>query len=250
MEDTYMPQGYRIVDLTHCLEPGMPMTRSLPRFGLWWHSRHSWGDKVSLQAMLITEHTGTNVDAPRHVVPDGKTLDDLPLDAFMGPAVVLDLRHVAPMTAISAEDIQEAEAKCSRPIQRGEIVLLMTGFDDRGWETKPSLYDTYLKQRPTLSVEAAEYLIGKGIKALGSDTHGPDASAPTMPLHSLLLGEGVILIEALSNLTEIQAERCLFIGLPLKITGGTGSPVRAIAVTGDLTGLLPQELIQDTKGAS
>lgn len=233
-----MAKGYRIVDLTHYLQPGMPMTRSLPRFGMWWHSHESWGDKVSLRAMLITEHTGTNVDAPRHIIPDGKTLDDLPLDKFMGPAIVLDLRHVEPMAAISAEDIRAAEAKSSTSIQPDDIVLLMTGFDDRGWEVKPNLYDQYLKKRPTLALEAAEYLVSKSIKALGSDTHGPDASAPTLPLHNYLLGKEVVLIEALSNLEAIQAERCLFIGLPLKIYQGTGSPVRAIAIVGDLTGLL------------
>jgi len=233
-----MTEGYRITDLTHVLEPGMPMTRSLPRFALWWHSQHAWGDKVSLQAMLITEHTGTNVDAPRHALPEGKTLDDLPLDLFIGPAVILDLRHVEPMAAISAEDIRQAEAHCSERIGHGDIVLLMTGFDDKGWETVPSLYDTYLKKRPTISLEAAEYLVSKGIKALGSDTHGPDASGPTLPLHNYLLGKGIVLIEALSNLTEVGAERCLFIGLPLRIKGGTGSPVRAVAVTGDLSKLM------------
>jgi arylformamidase len=232
-----MGDSFRIVDLSHWLEPGMPMTKSLPRFALWWHSEHSWGDKVSLQAMLITEHTGSNVDAPRHVHPDGETFDEIPLDKFIGSAVVLDLRDQEPSSAITVEDLKASEAKSTTEIRPGDIVLLMTGFDDRGWELNPNLYDTYLKKRPTLSMEAAEYLVSKSIKGLGSDTHGPDASGSQLPLHKYILGEGVLLFEALTNLTAIGVDRCLFLGFPLKIRAATGSPIRAIAMVGDLAGL-------------
>lgn len=227
----------QIIDLSRTLQPGMPETPALPRFSAWWYLQQSLGDAVDLQAMFITEHTGTNVDAPRHVIPEGETIDNLPLDAFIGPALVLDLRYLEPLSEITVEILQAAEAEAERTIEAGDIVLLMTGHDDRHWSLTPTVYRD-MKKRPALTVGAADYLVEREIKALGVDTTSPDISGTPLPVHHRLLGNGVRIIEGLTRLDRIPPGKFFFMALPLKIHGGTGSPVRAIAVTGPLEALM------------
>jgi kynurenine formamidase len=222
----------RIIDLSRTLQPGMPETSALPRFASWWYSLQEWGDAVNMQAMLITEHTGTNVDAPRHVIRGGATVDQLAIESFVGPAQVLDLRGLEPMTPIGPEHLQRAEARLPSPIQAGDIALLMTKYDEQHWRVVPSAY-AELKRRPALTEAGADHLMLKGIKAVGIDTVSPDVSGTTLPVHRALLGKGVLIIEGLKDLDLIPPGRCLFLALPLKICGGTGSPVRAVAIVGD-----------------
>jgi len=228
---------YNVVDLSRTLEIGMPQPMSLPRLGMWLCLRQDWGDQVNCQALLLAEHVGTNCDAPFHVLQDGATIDSLPADAFMGPAVLVDLRHVAPLSIIDRPEIQAWEAGSGVAIREADIVVLMTGFDDKHWRLSPNAAKE-LKRRPSLGMDAAEYLAGKGIAAIGMDTGSPDVSGTDLPVHRYLLGRGVLIIESLTNLDQIPGPRFLFIALPLKIRGGSGSPVRAIAVTGDLSGFL------------
>jgi kynurenine formamidase len=68
-----MSGEFRLIDLSRTLRPGGPETSALPRFATWWYARREWGDAVNFQAMLISEHTGTNVDAPLHVLDEGET---------------------------------------------------------------------------------------------------------------------------------------------------------------------------------
>jgi len=224
----------KIIDLSRALKPGGPETTALPRFASWWYARCEWGDAVNFQAMLISEHTGTNVDAPKHVLDEGETIDQLPIDAFLGPSVVLDLRHLESLDDITPQIIQEAEAKLTSEIQPGDIVLLMTKYDELHWEPYPKGY-AKLRNRPALTPDAADYLVQKRIKAIGVDTVSPDVSGSPLPVHQILLSHGVLIIEALSNLDQIPEGRCLFVALPLKIHGGSGSPVRAVAIVGDLS---------------
>lgn len=232
-----MTRPVRVIDLSRTLRQGEPETSALPRFAAWWYARQDWGDAVNFQAMLVSEHTGTNVDAPRHILAEGETVDQLPVDAFFGPAVVLDLRHLEPLAEITPQVLGAVEAAASVEIRSGDIVLLMTKHDERHWEHRPKGY-AKLKDRPALTVEAAEYLAAKGVKAIGVDTVSPDVSGSPLPVHRHLLGQGVLIIEALSDLDQIPAGRFLFVALPLKIQGGSGSPVRAVAVVGDLSNLI------------
>jgi len=222
-------QNYSFIDLSQTLSMNMPQTSALPRLGMWWCSRHEWDDPINCQQLIISEHHGTNVDAPKHAVLEGLTIDELPVDAFSGPACVLDFSSKAHDSEITSDDIREAEAALPESIEAGDIVLLRTGFDERNMGRTPRQY-SQLRGRPTLSLEAARYLASKKVKAVGVDTVSPDVSGSDLPIHRFLLGEGILIIECLTHLDELPVEKCLFIALPLKIEGGSGSPVRAIAL--------------------
>jgi len=234
-----MAKRTQVIDISRALQPGLPESSALPRFALWWHSRQAWGDRTNFQAMLLAEHTGTNVDAPRHVVPRGATLDELGPAAFIGPALVLDLSHLKPLAPITPDELQAAEARAALRLRRGDIAVLMTRHDERCMRRKRGAADC-LKKRPALTGAAAKFLAARRVKAVGMDTVSPDPSGAVLDVHRYLLERRILIIEGLSRLEAIGPGRFLFIALPLKIKGGTGSPVRAIAVTGDPAGLLGQ----------
>lgn len=222
---------YTVVDLSHRLEMGMPSPGLLPRLGIWPCALQDWGDKVNCQAMIIAEHVGTNCDAPYHVLSDGATIDQLPVDAFMGPAVLVDMRAKRPQSTITADEIRAWEAQSGVEIRAGEIVVVMTGFDDKHWMPIPSVSNA-LKRRPALGMDAAEYLVSKQVKAVGMDTGSPDVTGTDLPVHRYLLGQGCLIVECLTNLHAIGASRFFFIALPLNIKGGSGSTCRAVALVG------------------
>lgn len=222
-------KGFKVIDLSRSLEMGMPQPLSLPRFGMWTCSQKDWGDQVNCNALMIAEHVGTNCDAPFHALDDGCTIDELPIDAFVGNGVVLNLTHKAPKSVISEADIQEQETKLGIRIQLEDIVLIYTGFDDQHWGSRPSIAKE-LKERPSIGMDAAEYLASKKIKAVGMDTGSPDITGTDLPIHQFLLSNGVLIIETLTHLSKLPPSGFLFVALPLKIKGGSGSPVRAAGI--------------------
>lgn len=232
-------KGYKVTDLSHPVEVGMPTPGALPRTGIWDCCRLEWGDQVNCQALLIAEHAGTNCDAPYHVMDDGETLDQMPVDAFMGPAIRVDMRHVPEKGVITKQELQAWEEKSGISIQQGDIVVLWTGFEDKYWKPKPTVAKV-LKQRPSLGLDAAQYLVDKKIAAIGMDAGSPDVTGTDLPVHRLLLGSGVLIIESLANLDQIPDAKFAFIALPLNIKKGSGCPARAVAVTGDLAALARQ----------
>jgi kynurenine formamidase len=161
----------------------------------------------------------------------------LPLDAFFGPAVILDITHLEPLAEITPQVFEAAQAASPSQVREGDILLLMTKYDERHWEERPKGY-AKLKNRPALTLEVAEHIAARGVKAVGVDTVSPDVSGSPLPVHHYLLERGILIIEALSNLDKVPPGRFLFVALPLKIHGGSGSPVRAVAITGDLSSLI------------
>ena len=114
------------------------------------------------------------------------------------------------------------------PIQAGDIVMFDVGYA-RHWGLKPA-YAPFMSDWPGLSGEGAEYLVKRKVKAVGTDAMALDAfGQDAAPAHAALLGNEVLIIENLTNLDKIK-DFCLFIALPLKIKGGSGSPIRAIAL--------------------
>ena len=223
---------FKVIDLSRSLESGMPQSLSLPRFGIWQCLLKDWGDQVNCNALMIAEHIGTNCDAPYHALKKGKKIDDLAIDAFIGPGIVIDLTYKDPKSVISKVEIQEKEKEQGVCISENDIVLLRTDFDDTYWGNSPTIAKK-LMERPTIGTDAAEYLISRRIKAVGMDTGSPDISGTDLPVHRLLLSNSVLIIETLTNLSKLPKDNFLFIALPLKIKGGSGSPVRAAAIVFD-----------------
>ncbi|PRY12515.1 cyclase family protein [Kineococcus rhizosphaerae] len=184
------------VDLTRPLHPGMPVFPGDPEFS----ARVVAGDGFRITELALGSHTGTHVDAPAHVDPDGPAIDELPLDLFAGEAVVLDVRG-----ATAIERLPDVSG-C-------RIVLLRSGSDETH-----------------LTVAAARALREAGVRTVGID--GPSVDAPgTLAVHRVLLGtrdDPGVLVENLTNLAALPG-RVEFFAVPLALSGGDGSPVRAFA---------------------
>ena len=171
-------------------------------------------------------HAGSHVDAPEHNVRGGTQIHQLPLELFMGDAIVADLRDKLPGQAITEKDL---EKRLDNRIRKGDRLLLRTDHNnsyDGGSET-------WMKQSPYLTIGATMWLIDKGVVIVGYDFyHGNDEpNAPRVFHNSRTLSEhGVITMPYLKNLDRIERDRFTLIGLPLKMIGAEASPVRAVAV--------------------
>ena len=160
----------------------------------------------------IYVHTGSHVDAPYHVLSNGKTIEKISLEKFMGKCVVLDFTKVK-------DSITKNHLK-NKNIQKNEIVLL---------KTKNNPDKTFNPNFTYLEKSGAEYLASKKIKVVGIDNLGIERSQPNHETHKILLGKNIPIFEGL-DLSKVKEGRYYFHGLPLKIRKGDGSPVRAILV--------------------
>ncbi len=171
-------------------------------------------------------HAGSHVDAPEHNVRGGTQIHQLPLDLFIGDAVIADLRDKIPGQAITEKDL---EKRLDNRIKKGDRLLLRTDHNnsyDGGSET-------WMKQSPYLTIGATMWCIDKGVTIVGYDFyHGNDEpGAPRVFHNSRTLSEhGVITMPYLKNLDRIGKDRCTLIGLPLNVIGAEASPVRAVAL--------------------
>ncbi len=155
-------------------------------------------DGYYMNVLKMGEHSGTHVDAPAHFLPEGKTVDEMPLEFFMGEGVVVDLRGRG--GEVQLEELPEVDVE-------GRIVLLLTSGRE-------------------LSPEVAQFLVDEGVRAVGTD----GMSIGDEIVHRILLGNEVPVFENLVNLDLLVGLEFTFIGFPLKIEGGSGSPVRAVAI--------------------
>lgn len=174
--------------------------------------------------LRLGSHTGTHVDAPYHIDDSLPKLDELPLDRFVGPAVVVDARDAGPRAPLGPERF----ADVARP---GAIVLVATGWSAH-WGT-----EAYLAH-PYLAPEAARLLAEAGVGTVGIDALSVDPTpAEDFPAHLALCGAGVLIAENLANLAALldaqAAGEAIEVSLlPLRLTRGDGSPVRAVARLG------------------
>jgi kynurenine formamidase len=173
-------------------------------------------------------HTGAHVDSPLHVYRDGITTAELRLDQVIGEAVVVDLSTVGPNHPISIDDLRGGRAD---DVRRDDIVLLRTGWTDAMYGTWPD----YFTQSPWFPPDAAEWLVAKGPKAIGFDffeeycARLPDFTSEDFPMHRVILGAGVVIMEGLTNLGALPRPRAAFSGSFYKIAGTEGAPARFYA---------------------
>jgi kynurenine formamidase len=178
----------------------------------------------------MSEHTGTHIDAPLHFIAEGPAhygVDEISLDRLVGRAATIETTGLEPGDLVDADHIRSWEQEHGS-IEAGDKVLFRYGWDER-WGTGPE-GRSFLEDWPGLGGNAAEYLVEKGISLVGCDTLAVDAAGSVEnPAHYALLGNEVYIAENLKNLDRL-APFCLFAAFPLKIRGGSGSPVRAVAL--------------------
>jgi len=214
----------RIVDLTHRLyadqeEYGLQIETSRVQ-DLYPKYRADPSDHYILTKVHITPHVGTHLEAPFHYLQAGKDISQVPLERLVGEALILDFTHKRDGEAISLDEIQA----CRDRLRPGDIVLIRTGASAH--------YRTgRAHERPYLTAEAVEWLIGQGIACLGTDASGIEPRGSDRQVnHLALFTHDIPLIEFLNSLDQLRSERVMLFILPWNIAGTEASPVRVIAI--------------------
>lgn len=177
-------------------------------------------DGANVSVLNLSLHTGTHVDPPLHFVAGGATVDQLPLDALIGPADVIDLSGLDLITAADLER-QELPADCQR--------LLLRTRNSEYWARGDTVFhEDYV----ALSSDAAQWVVDRGLRLVGIDYLSIEPfRLPGHPIHQTLLRAGVVALETI-NLADVRPGRYQLVCLPLRIAGGDGSPARAVLISG------------------
>jgi kynurenine formamidase len=221
---------FTCIDLTHTLSPNIP-TWDLP-CGFQCTTSLDYIDctsdvKFRVQQINTPAGIGTHMDAPSHCIPGGAHSNELPLEQFIAPCVVIDISSRADENyVVSAEDIVAFE-KTYGIIASGSFVIIKTGWD-RFWH-KPARYHNNLLF-PSVSPAAAQILLDRTIVGLGIDTLSPDVASSGFPVHQLLLGAGKYIVENVAHADLMPPVGSFIVALPLKIENGTEAPMRLIGL--------------------
>ena len=226
--------GKTIVDISLELDPknfGMRTPAGLTRdlqFAMEVLKEHDapGGAGQIVRGVHMRLHAGSHVDAPEHNVRGGTQIHQLPLDTFIGEAIVADLRDKMPSKAITAGDF---ERTLGGRVKTRRSCAATTDHNN----TYDGGSDAWMKTSPYLTIGATQWLIDHGVIVVGYDFyHGNDEpDSPRVFHNSRTLSEhGVITMPYLKNLDRITAERFTLIALPLNIIGAEASPVRAVVL--------------------
>jgi kynurenine formamidase len=228
----------QLIDLTQEIYEGMPVYPGHLSTVVWdvhthetTAERFDGGFSYASKGIRLSDHGPTHVDALSHLDPDpsAATIDQMPLSTFYGPGVCLDVSHKGPREYIDVADPRAAAEHAAVQIAAGDIVLLRTGTAER-LRGSPQ----YTSDYPGLDEAACRWLVDQSIKAFGVDAPSPDNPvSTTYPCHMVCREVGMTHFENLANLAAVLDRRFIFAGFPLKVRGGTGSPVRAVAILED-----------------
>jgi len=231
----------RVVELTHSFDektlywPNAPSGFELKRLHF---GPAEGGYFYSANSFCAPEHGGTHLDAPIHFAEGKAAVDQIPLEKLIGPAIVIDVtRPVAanPDYRLSLEDVQAWERR-QGAIPSGALVLLRTGWSARwpdmkryfGSETPRDASNLHF---PSYGEEAARFLVEtRKVAALGIDTASIDyGPSKDFIVHRVAMGVGVFGLENLDHLDALPEKGAWIVALPMKIAGGSGAPLRAVA---------------------
>ena len=211
-----------VKDLSQTYANGMPHAPTIPAPAIR-QVKSVENDGYSVTELSVATHIGTHIDAPSHLLADGSTMDEIPPGTLIRPATVASVEKDGPQQ-ISAADL-EAAASAAKP---GDALLVRTG-----WGAK--FGTPGYREHPYLSEEAARWISGRGFDLVGFDLTTPEVPGHLrpegfdFPVHKILLGAGVLIMEHL-YLEEVADQRVeLFVGA-LKVAGGDGAPARVLAV--------------------
>ncbi len=216
----------RVVDLSVPLDestqvyPGDPHARM-------WPATTIAGEGYNVLHVQLGSQTGTHVDAPYHVREDGLRIDQLPLERFIGPLVLVEARGLAPRTPIGWKHLA-GDAHRLRP---GVVLVLHTGWSaHRG---TPAYF-----AHPFLDADATRRVLGCGVRTIGLDAPSLDETTPDgltaggLAAHQLVAAVDGVIIESLTGLQDIRGAATLS-ALPLRLTAADGAPCRAVALEGE-----------------
>lgn len=226
----------QIIDLSQEIYEGMPMYKDLPQVKMSVHNSHEEWNGIknpkkktpAVHKLELGEHTGTHVDAINHmdIQYEGASIDTMPLSMFYTEGICLDFSHKGLRELIEPHEIEAACKKAGEEIKQGDTVLLYTDHYRKHYHSE------HWNQGPGISIESAHWLGEKGIAAFGVETMSPGVpGVSNKEVHRICGALNFTHYENMINLYQLIGKgRFRFIGLPLKIRGGTGSPVRAVAI--------------------
>jgi arylformamidase len=215
-----------IIDISRPIGPDTPVWPGDPPVVVEPVARVAAGDPADVSRLALGTHTGTHVDPPAHFLPGGATVDALPLDVLVGPSVVADFS--ASPGPIDARRLDSLDLPAGTP-----RLLLRTAL---GEGPGPGMVGA-------LTADGAGWLVERGVRLVGADTLSiePATDGPGVrgcppdeqyPVHHILLGAGVVIVEGL-DLSAAAAGPYELVCLPLRITGGDGAPARAVLIRPD-----------------
>lgn len=225
-----------IIDLSQDIYEGMPVYKDLPQVKITVHNSHEEWEGIknpktktpAVHKLELGEHTGTHVDAINHMAKQykGQSIDKMPLSMFYTEGICLDFSHKGYKELIEPNEIEDACNNSGLKIKEGDTVLIYTdhyrkAFNTENWANGPGV-----------SANCTRWLGEKKIAAFGVETMSPGVSGVSNKEVHHVCGElGFTHYENMINLHSlINRGRFRFIGFPLKLRGGTGSPVRAVAI--------------------
>jgi kynurenine formamidase len=214
----------KILDLTHLIEPGMPVfpgTEPLEIIKANTIEKDGFEEKI----LRMCSHTGTHMDAPAHLLRNGKTLDRYDAGHFFGKAFVIDVAGCEGRM-IKKKSLEAVENK----IREADYVLFHTGWSAYWGE------DEYYDNFPVLDSDAARYLASFSLKGVGLDNISADSLGDeSLKNHRVILGKEIVIVENLKDLDKLIGEEFFWFScMPLKTLDADGSPVRATAIIGSL----------------
>lgn len=206
----------KLYDISLTVTPEMPVWPGDPPVGLARVRKIEDGTYANISRMNMGVHTGTHVDAPFHFIADGLTIEQLPVDALIGPATVVEF--ASEVDQISAALLNQAG------IRPGvERVLFKTRNSQYWSEGRRAFQENYVALAP----DAAEWLVQRGVRLVGIDYLSIAPYKDSVPVHHILLGARVIALEGI-DLSRVPAGDYMLYCLPLKLGGCDGAPARAV----------------------
>lgn len=202
----------KYIDLTHTFTSDMPAYPGDPKSTLE-QVAHIEKDTFNDHKLTTVMHVGTHMDAPLHMIENGKKIDEINLERFFGKGLLIDVRGKKEIDSSVLEGIQ---------IEKGSIVLLYTGFGNK-YRT-----EGYFKDYPEIKEDFVNKMVELGVKSVGMDMLGPDYDKPWLA-HKILLGKNITILENLTNLDQLlDVKDFEVIALPAKLQADA-APVRVIA---------------------
>jgi arylformamidase len=226
----------KVIDLSHTIHDEIQIFPGDPQPSIKRGLTHE-KDYCHVDVLTLGSHTGTHIDAPYHFLKRGKKIDEFPVQRFVGDGVLIGVSGKSDRDLIETGDIEPYE----KEIAEGDFVIFKTGRDK--YFGTPRYY-----LHPYLSVEGARLLVKMNVSLVGIDAMNidptyyqstdsdlavkelPDEEAYGYPVHDILLGNDIFIVENLCNLDKIRAAKGVYSFLPLKLKDSDGSPIRAVYI--------------------
>lgn len=214
----------KLIDLSHTIENGLVTYKGLPAPIICDYlsredsrKRYAEGTEFQIGKIEMVANTGTYIDCPFHRFADGKDLSEIGLESFTDLDAVVIHAPFSETLAITEKHFQNHKIK-------NRAVLIHTGWDSH-WNT-----ERYYDNHPYLTEGAAHYLRDNQVKLVGIDSHNIDSTlGNTRPVHTILLGAEILIVEHLCNLSKLPKDGFTFSAIPPKFKGVGTFPVRAMA---------------------